>query len=327
MLHGVKNSLKNMDYNEMHSLHSGINRTIAMLNEQELNRVFPGVPPNTQIRIVGPVGLSSELGENQGLDEEYNEIEAFESPFITHSDNQIEDHQIENSSSRRLNNSARETIEENKISNLFVPAERSSSWSFTESEFLEHITSLMEKIITSDIKMWGNSPDMHVTGFGPGQSLKQLTMKNIIFEVNRLVINSVIINQLNPAQKNNNDKFSASISYVRNSKQFYTGPSWIIKHSGKTINEAITKVYENLKAMNRCTWCDAIWDTRMSKECITCLISDFFTRGNEEIECPACKEKIKDFTTLECRHRICYKCVFKLIVPRKCPLCRYEIDV
>jgi hypothetical protein len=307
------------------------NRTVAILNERELSRLFPGVPPNTQIRIMGPVGISMGSDHISDLEDDYDETEDDEHPILSIHPNAsglFENSNVSANFIASSNEQQQSDRNEAKSVNMFAPLERSPTVSFSEAQFLERISGIMEQVISSDVKMWGGNTDMQVTisGSGPHRGLKQVTMKNIVFEVNRLVVNRVVIGQLAPLPRNGDNKFMALISYVRNNKNFYTGPAWTIEHSGKTVAEAMAKVYQNLKAINRCAWCDAVWDTRMSKECVVCIVSDFFTRENEEIECPACTEKVKDFTTLDCRHRMCYKCMFRLVKPRKCPLCRCEID-
>ena len=305
---------------QMSAFESNNNRSVALVDERELNRLFPGVPPNTQIRIIGPVGLPEEIEIPFDFENDYNEIGDHVSTPIPTIERMIDE--PENKS----------VVERKEVDGLiggpFAPVQPQPSVSFSESHFLESITSIMEKVVSSDVKSWGGNPDIQVTMFGPGRNpgLKQVTMKSIVFEVNKLIINRVTISQIHTLS-NNDDKFSAAVSYIRSNKHLLAGgPAWTIDHSGKTIAEAITKTYENLKAMQKCEWCTGVWDRRMSDQCMTCLFSDYFTRENEKIECPVCRTNTKDFTTLECNHRMCYKCLFRIVRPKKCPLCRLEIE-
>src|SRR5437016_4020652 len=69
----------------------GINdsRTVAVLDQNGLNQIFPNIPPNTQVRIVGPIPIDPygaygsafdaqlELGRtNPAIPSEFDEIEA-----------------------------------------------------------------------------------------------------------------------------------------------------------------------------------------------------------------------------------------------------------
>jgi Zinc finger, C3HC4 type (RING finger) len=304
----------------MSSFESNSNRTVAFVDERELNRLFPGVPPNTQVRIIGPVGLHEEIEIPFDLENEYTEMDdRIPSPVPI----------IRNGADESETKSIIEHKESDpQVRGPFAPAQPQPSTSFSEAQFLESITAMIDKIISSDVKQWGGNPDVSVTMFGPGrhQGLKQVTLKNIVFEVNKLIINRVIISQIH-SLSNNEDKFSAAISYVRSNKNLTTGgPAWTIDHSGKTVAEAITKTYENLKALKKCEWCTGVWDGRMNDQCIICLFSDYFTRENEKIECPICRTSTRDFTTLDCNHRMCYQCLFKIVRPKKCPLCRLEIE-
>ena len=193
----------------------------------------------------------------------------------------------------------------------------------TEEEYVTRIVRFVELALGPDVDNWISAcgPNMEI-----GSHPRQVKLNNLVFEVNGLIVTCIHVGQL-PVIPNADLTWLIHLTYVLETGHYHRGPFQSIGQSDKDLATAVRKSYASLKALKRCQRCEAIWNTTLSDVCVICLFCDYFTRENDEHECPVCTDSIRDWTTLDCGHRLCYKCMFKLQPPRRCPLCRHGINL
>lgn len=282
-----------------------INRNLDNLTDREIDGEIDIIVSNV---LDNP--LNNENNVNVSSEEQSNYI-------ITTNRNNSEQH-TEQHTEQKNNEHHREqknnTLQSSNTNSIYDrPLTQSTTYNFSEEQFVTHIASMVKAIIKRPVPQGQNiSPNISYNIRGNN---KYITICNIIIEVNRITVVSVNI----VAGKT----FNVTLQYVNNNISHLTGPFYTLQSSAATIEEAIRNVYAELRNMRKCSYCTSIYNNAISSECPYCLLSDYFTRENPEIECPICMEKIRDFRTLDCNHRLCYTCFYKL-TSSKCPICRHQ---
>lgn len=321
---------------------NGANRQVALVSQNQLEQMFPGVHPNTQIRISGPL-IPSRFFEN----EESFTIHPHEpvpgSPSLNHNrisrtEPSLSERQSEDA--EPLHYSVSNPIPRYSVVNMHpvsssstVPEEvkkspdketsiKSPTRDFSEEEYVKRISNLSRLILEGEPGFWAKICGPNIDVVSGRNGAKSFSMK-INFEVNGIIITRISVSHETEELKN---IWSVALTYIRHSKEYFTGNRCYLQYSDQDLQVAVRKSYNGLKALRRCIFCMSIWNSEMSDVCLICLFSDYFTRENELYECPVCKENIKDWTILDCNHRLCYKCLARIAEPRKCPMCRCELN-
>lgn len=235
---------------------------------------------------------------------------------------------LENISGRYsvLNSNSNPLQEENKQpakTEVISAITQSKTRDFSEDEYVQKISKLSQTILGKNVACWAKScgPDIEIISL-ERSSRNSFTLKTC-FEVNGIMITRITVSH--DSDESKNDWF-VILTYVKHSRDYFTGNRYHLQYFDKDLQTTIRKSYTGLRALKRCMFCMSIWNSEMSDVCPLCLFSDYFTRENEVHECPVCKENVKDWTILDCNHRLCYKCLAQIKQPRRCPLCRHAID-
>lgn len=322
---------------------NGTTRQVTLVNQSQLEQMFPGMHPNTQIRISGPLIPSRLLQEDESFTIHPHEPVPG-SPSLGHTfrtepllsiERKSEDTEpsAHYSVSNPLPHYSVSVPEPSPVSNS-IPDEikksadretltKSPTRDLPEEEYVKRITNLSYLILGADTASWAKVCGPNIEVLSGGRSgTKSFTMKNN-FEVNGIIVTRVNITHEPEEPKNT---WAVALTYIRHSKEYFTGNRCYLQYFDKDLQTAIRKSYNGLKALKRCMFCMSIWNSEMSDVCLICLFSDYFTRENELYECPVCKDSIRDWTILDCNHRLCYKCLSRINEPRKCPMCRAELN-
>lgn len=214
--------------------------------------------------------------------------------------------------------------EENPVyeqGNNYIKNNSSETQRMTAEQLLDSISSMVDRLILIDDENY-NGCGSNVT-YEKSGDIKVITVSNIIFEINQILISEIIITR-NPFSSTSvmPCTFTINIHYILQCIGYVNDQIFNLAVPKSTCKESLKAAYDRFKKMRRCGTCKiAVYDTEVTDHCVACLFSDYFTIENPLITCSICHEKTKDFLTLECGHRYCIRCIYK-VEPRKCPLCR-----
>lgn len=304
---------------------------VAYIDESMLNTMFPGIPPNTQVRVVGPiqpidirVPVRDARNDIESPDEEESSMEDWTPPMRSV-------FRPGHVSAQTTRAEEKETIPVPTVSAFKKPATKSASCDWSEDEYVERISTLAQKALGSEYSTWTRAAGTNLTISHKGP-VRIMGIKNVVFEVNGITVNGITVGYhlaIGPDGEVPSDRaWHVALSYIPTIKA-YNIPHLAnnLQHSDINLITALRKTYASLKALRCCDYCHSVWNTELSPNCPVCMFSNYFTRENEKIECPVCMTELRDFFTPECGHRLCYKCMFKLRQPRRCPSCRTEIEL
>lgn len=316
---------------------NGTNRQVTLVNQTQLEQMFPGMPPNTQIRISGPL-LPSRLFQEEESFELHSHDPLSDSPVLRYAAPRIIDASLSERKSEHIHvldrpepsphysisDIANLPQEEHKKLPEFVsPIVKSPTRDLSEEEYVQKISNMSQLILGADSQSWAKvcGPNIEIVSEGRNGT-KSFSLKNN-FEVNGIIITRISVTH---GLEESKSVWSITLTYIKHPKEYFTDNRYHLQYIDKDLQTAVRKSYMGLKALRRCTFCTSIWNSQLSDVCVTCLFNDYFTRENEVYDCPVCKESIRDWTILNCNHRVCYKCLAQIRKPRKCPMCRHEID-
>lgn len=316
---------------------NGTNRQVTLVNQTQLEQMFPGMPPNTQIRISGPLIPSRFFQEEESFELHSHEpISA--SPILGYAPRIIEaslserksedihvlDH-AEPSGHYSVSNTGNPPIQEEckRLPEFASSMVKSPTRDLSEDEYVQKISNMSRVMLGTDSASWAKVCGPNIEIISEGRSgTKSFSLKNN-FEVNGIIITRISVAH---GIEESKSVWSVTLTYIKHPKEYFTDNRYHLQYVDKDLQTVVRKSYKGLKALRRCTFCMSIWNGELSDVCVTCLFSDYFTRENEIYDCPICKEGVRDWTILNCNHRVCYKCLAQIRKPRKCPMCRHEID-
>jgi hypothetical protein len=348
---------------------SSSNRQVTVVNHTQLEQMFPGMTPNTQIRISGPLIPSEFFQEVENYTHNSHETIPLSPPTLIRS--RIIDPSVSSASSERksedihfLNNhesSARYSVVNQSLNSIPEENKKKPDSEITkiptrdlaEEEYVQKISKLSRLILGTDVESWEKvcGPNIEVLFSINRDRARSFSVKNM-FEVNGIIVGKITVETMLSLKENKEQAlplqplnhfsggsealrspetdakplWAITLTCIKNSKDpIAAGIKYYLQYVDKDLQTVVRKSYNGLRAMRRCMFCMSIWNSELSDVCPLCLFTDYFTRENELYDCPVCKESIRDWTILDCNHRLCYKCLAQIRNPRKCPMCRHDL--